>query len=323
MSRLTLIAEPGKHDVVMTRVFDAPRDLVFKTYTDPALVPRWWGPEGVTTIIDTMDVRKGGRWRYIQRDGNGNAYAFNGVYHEVVAPQRLIYTFEFEPMAGHVLLETVTFEEQADGTTRLIDAAVFQSVNDRDGMLSSGMEAGAAESMDRLAALLEKDQTGAAAATTARVERFAAQFQAVNDDIIAIVDTCTDEQWRQACVNEGRSVGVVAHHVAVVHRDFTRIIEALAAGATHSPRSSMEDVDRGNARHARAHAAVGQAETLDVLRTNGAALTHLLRGLGDEHLDRVAGVFGGHELTVAQVVEWVVIGHAREHLASIRATIGD
>jgi uncharacterized protein YndB with AHSA1/START domain len=159
MSKLTLTAEPGQHELVMTRVFDAPRDRVFKTYTDPALVPRWWEPEGMTTIVDTMDVRKGGIWRYIQRDADGNEYAFNGVYHEVKSPERLIYTFEFEPMAGHVLLETITFEELPDGTTRLIDTGVFQSVEDRHAMLSTGMEAGAAESMDRLAALLKEEAT--------------------------------------------------------------------------------------------------------------------------------------------------------------------
>lgn len=136
MSKLTLTAEPGKHELVMTRVFDAPRDLVFKTYTDPALVPRWWGPEGMTTIVDAMDVRKGGIWRYVQHNAEGNEYAFNGVYHEVLAPERLIYTFEFEPMPGRVVLETITFEEQADGTTRLIDTGVFQSVEDRDAMIN-------------------------------------------------------------------------------------------------------------------------------------------------------------------------------------------
>ncbi len=148
------VTTPSDREIVMTRVFDAPRDLVFKTYTDPAAIALWWGPEGVTTVVDTMEARKGGIWRYIHRDANGAEYAFNGVYHEVVAPERLVSTFEFEPMPGHVLLETVTFEELPDGTTKLTDSSVFQSVADRDGMLAMGMEAGAAESMDRLAALL-------------------------------------------------------------------------------------------------------------------------------------------------------------------------
>lgn len=155
MTKLNVIAEPGNHAITMTRSFDAPRDLVFKTYTDPKLIPQWWGPSSVTTIVDQMDVKKGGVWRYIQRAADGNEYAFNGVYHEIVSPERVVYTFEFEGMPGHVLLETVTFEEQ-DGKTKLTDVSVFQSVADRDGMLSSGMEEGAVESMDRFAELLAK-----------------------------------------------------------------------------------------------------------------------------------------------------------------------
>jgi uncharacterized protein YndB with AHSA1/START domain len=154
MGKITLVAEPGKHSLLMTRDFDAPRDLVFKAYTDPALVSQWWGPRGVTTIVDKMEVKKGGIWRYVQRDENGNEYGFNGVYHEVTAPTRLVYTFEFEPIAGHVLLETLTFEEH-NGKTRITDSSIFQSVEDRDGMIQSGMESGAEETWDRFEELLK------------------------------------------------------------------------------------------------------------------------------------------------------------------------
>lgn len=156
MSKLTVTAEPGSHALEMTRDFDAPRDLVFAAYTDPALVPEWWGPAGSTTVVDRMEARPGGSWRYVEREADGTEYAFRGVYHEVAAPERLVYTFEFEPMPGHVLLETIRFEERPDGTTRMVDLSVFQSVADRDGMLASGMESGAAESMDRLEALLDR-----------------------------------------------------------------------------------------------------------------------------------------------------------------------
>lgn len=155
MTKLKLTAEPGSHTISMTRIFDAPRDLVFKTYTDPNLIPQWWGPSSLTTTVDKMEVTKGGVWRFVHRDAGGNQYAFNGVYHESVAPKRLVYTFEFEGMPGHVVLETVTFEEEG-GKTKLTDVSVFQSVEDRDGMLNTGMEEGAGESMDRLAALLVK-----------------------------------------------------------------------------------------------------------------------------------------------------------------------
>lgn len=158
MSNMTVNAEPGSHAIEIVREFDAPRDLVFATWTDPALVPQWWGPEGITTIVDRMEPRKGGSWRYIHRGPDGEEYAFSGVYHEVVAPERVTYTFEFEPMPGHALLETVRFEELPGGRTRMIDSSVFQSVADRDGMLASGMEGGAAESMNRFEALLGRLQ---------------------------------------------------------------------------------------------------------------------------------------------------------------------
>jgi uncharacterized protein YndB with AHSA1/START domain len=145
--------EPGKQEIVMTRTFDAPRDLVFKTMTDPNLIPRWWGPRYLTTTVDEMDLRPGGRWRYLQRDPQGNEHAFHGVYHDITAPERLVFTFEYEGVPGHVLLDTVTLEE-VDGKTRLTDQSVFQSVADRDGMVQSGMESGATEMMERLEELL-------------------------------------------------------------------------------------------------------------------------------------------------------------------------
>jgi uncharacterized protein YndB with AHSA1/START domain len=153
--KAVLAAEPAQHSIVMTREFDAPRELVWKVYTDPAHLPNWWGPRGLTTTVEAMDVRPGGAWRFIQRDTDGNEYAFHGVYHQVVPPERVVSTFEFEGMPGHVMLETMTLEDLG-GRTRLTTTSVFQSVEDRDGMLASGMEQGATESMDRLAELLAK-----------------------------------------------------------------------------------------------------------------------------------------------------------------------
>jgi uncharacterized protein YndB with AHSA1/START domain len=155
MTKINLIAEPGKQQIVITRIFDAPRQLVYKAMTDPELIPQWWGPKRLTTTIDKMELRPGGLWRYVQHDPAGNEYAFHGVYHEIMPHERLVYTFEFEGMPGHVTLETEAFEDH-DGQTKWTDQVVFQSVEDRDGMLSSGMEAGSSESMDRLAELLVK-----------------------------------------------------------------------------------------------------------------------------------------------------------------------
>lgn len=157
MSKLNLITEPGKQEIVITRVFDAPRELVFKALTDPKLIPHWWGPRRLTTAVDKMDVRPGGMWRFINRDASNNEFGFHGVYHEITPPVRLVYTFEFEAMPGHVLMETVRLEE-FKGKTTLIDQSVYQSVEDRDGMLQSGMEEGAAETYDRFAELLKTFQ---------------------------------------------------------------------------------------------------------------------------------------------------------------------
>lgn len=157
MATSQIKAEPGSHEIVMSREFDAPRDLVFKVSTDPDLVPKWWGPRELTTTVATMEPRSGGSWRFVQRDAAGNEYAFHGVYHEIAAPDRIVQTFEFEGMPGHVLLETMTLEDLG-GRTRLTTHSVFQSVADRDGMLQSDMEAGANESLDRLAELLAEAQ---------------------------------------------------------------------------------------------------------------------------------------------------------------------
>jgi uncharacterized protein YndB with AHSA1/START domain len=153
MSGMHFAIEPGKQELVSVRVFDAPRQRVFAAYTDPLLVPQWWGPRRYTTRVDIMEARPGGQWRFINGDAAGNEYAFHGVYHAVVPPALLVYTFEYEGTPGQVLLETITFEED-DGKTRLTDHVVFQSVADRDEMLQSDMEEGAAETMDRFAELL-------------------------------------------------------------------------------------------------------------------------------------------------------------------------
>ncbi len=153
MSKLTVVTEPGKHDIHMTREFNAPRELVFKAYTDPTLIARWWGLRANTTTIDEMEARPGGRWRFVERDPNGEEFAFHGVYHDVVAPERIVQTFEYEGMPGHVVLETATFEV-LDGKTRVVSQSVFQSVEARDGMVASGMEYGAEEGYQRLDELL-------------------------------------------------------------------------------------------------------------------------------------------------------------------------
>jgi uncharacterized protein YndB with AHSA1/START domain len=110
--------------------------------------------------LETFEPRNGGSWRYIHADQDGNEYGFHGVFHEIAAPERIIQTFEFEglPEKGHVTLETARFEALPGDRTRLTAQSVFQSVEDRDGMLQSGMEEGMNDSYDRLDELLETMQ---------------------------------------------------------------------------------------------------------------------------------------------------------------------
>jgi uncharacterized protein YndB with AHSA1/START domain len=158
MNKTLITAEPGKQEVFITREFDAPRELVFKAFTDPKLYVQWLGPRRLKMSLETFEPKDGGRWRYIHKDESGNEYGFHGVNHEVRSPERIIGTFEFEglPEKGHVALETVRFEELPGGRTKLINHSVFQSVADRDGMIQSGMESGVLDSHERLDELLAK-----------------------------------------------------------------------------------------------------------------------------------------------------------------------
>jgi uncharacterized protein YndB with AHSA1/START domain len=151
--KLTVVADPQQPTIVMTRVFDAPRRLVFETHTSPEHVRHWWGRRGSTLPVCEMDFRPGGAWRFVERHPDGQEYAFRGEYREIVPPERIVWTFEFEGMPGHVSVETLTLIER-DGRTTLRSRSLFDTLEDRDGMLQSGMEAGAAETMDRLAEYL-------------------------------------------------------------------------------------------------------------------------------------------------------------------------
>ena len=159
MAKTEYTIEPGKQDITTVTMFDAPRELVFRAYTDPKLFARWWGPRRYTNVIDKFDARSGGEWRVIQRGADGAEFAFHGVNHAVEAPERICQTFEFEGVPGHVALQTATFEAVGN-KTRVTAHAVFESVMDRDGMVASGMRSGADESTERLAELLETMKAG-------------------------------------------------------------------------------------------------------------------------------------------------------------------
>ena len=142
-------------DLVFERTFDAPRDQVWNAFTDPAIIPRWWGQHGTTTTVVEMDVRPGGRWRYVTSAPDRDDIAFYGEYLEVVPPERFEWTFMFDvegvgPMGGP---ETHRFEE-VGGKTRVTSVGHFDTVESIDGALSTGMVRGAIETWDRLEAFL-------------------------------------------------------------------------------------------------------------------------------------------------------------------------
>ena len=156
-NKTSIVAEPGKQEIFITREFDAPRELVFKAHIDPKLFVQWIGPHGLETTLETFEPVSGGTWRFTQKDNDGNEFGFHGVFHEV-SLERVIQTFEFDglPESGHVTLETMTLEALPNGRTKLTTQSVFQSVSDRDGMIQAGMERGINEGYERLDELLEK-----------------------------------------------------------------------------------------------------------------------------------------------------------------------
>lgn len=151
-----IIAEPGVPQIVITREFTAPRELLYRAYVDPDLLVQWLGPRRMTTVIERYEVRDGGTWRYISRDSDGTEYGFRGVFHGTPSPENgIVQTFEFEGAPGHVSLDTLILEER-DGKTLVRTNSVYQSVEDRDAMVASGMDEGVNDSMERLDELLER-----------------------------------------------------------------------------------------------------------------------------------------------------------------------
>jgi uncharacterized protein YndB with AHSA1/START domain len=155
MASTHVIAAPGVPQVVITREFDAPREFLFRAHIDPDLLVQWFAPRGLTMTVDRFDPRDGGTWRYQHWEADGSDYAFHGVFHGDPSPGGFVRTFEFEGTPGHVSLWTVTFSEHG-GKTLLTHNTVYQSVEDRDLDLQSGMQASVSDSMDRLGELLAR-----------------------------------------------------------------------------------------------------------------------------------------------------------------------
>jgi uncharacterized protein YndB with AHSA1/START domain len=155
MNRHTMTT-PTDRTIRVERVFDASRDRVWRAYTDPKLVAQWWG-RGNPLVVERLEVERGGHWRFVETSSEGT-HGFEGRFREVTPQDRLVYTFEWDGMPGHVILEDTTFEDLGDGRTRIVVTSLFFTTEERDGMLGSGMEGGMAESyaaLDRLLATID------------------------------------------------------------------------------------------------------------------------------------------------------------------------
>jgi uncharacterized protein YndB with AHSA1/START domain len=148
------LTTPSDREVRIERVFEAPRDLVWRAFTEPELVAQWWG-RGNELVIERMEVERGGHWRFVEHAADG-VHGFEGRYREVTPPRRLVWTFEWDGMPGHVAVDTTEFEDLGDGRTKVTTTSLFHTGDERDGMLSSGMQQGLDQSYAALDRLLAK-----------------------------------------------------------------------------------------------------------------------------------------------------------------------
>lgn len=148
------ITQPSDREIRIERIFDAPRERVWRAFTEPELIAQWWG-RGRETVIERMEVERGGHWRFLVPDSHFGIQGFEGRYREIVPPERLVWTFEWDGMPGHVAVETVTFEDLGDGRTRLVSESLFHTAAECAGAMRSGMSEGVRDSYAALDRLLE------------------------------------------------------------------------------------------------------------------------------------------------------------------------
>ena len=158
-NKLKIVAEKDKMECFIIREFEAPREMVFKAFSDPEIYVQFWGPDNVSTKLDYYNFKSGGAYRFMNYDDKGKLLcAFNGVIHEVTAPERIIQTAEMEglPEGGHVVLEAFLFENLPGDRSKLTIHEVCRSVADRNAMVESGMDSGLEQGFIRLDQLLTK-----------------------------------------------------------------------------------------------------------------------------------------------------------------------
>jgi uncharacterized protein YndB with AHSA1/START domain len=151
---ISTLTTPTDRELRVERIFDAPRSLVWRAFTDRELIGQWWG-RGNKLDIERFEPERGGHWRFVEHS-EGGSHGFEGRYREVVPEERIVCTFEWDGMPGHVAVNTVVLEDLDDGRTRIISTSLFHTTEERDGMLQSGMEGGLNESYDALDRVLAK-----------------------------------------------------------------------------------------------------------------------------------------------------------------------
>jgi uncharacterized protein YndB with AHSA1/START domain len=149
------VTTPTDREIVLTRVFDAPRHLVWDAFTRPELLKRWFGPRGWSLVVCEVDLKVGGGFRFLLRGPDGQDMGMRGTYREIVPGERSIHTESFDDYPGESTVTTVLVEE--GGTTTLTATVQYPSREVRDAVIQSGMEHGAAESYDKLAELLANE----------------------------------------------------------------------------------------------------------------------------------------------------------------------
>ena len=140
----TKVSTPSDREIRIERIFQAPREQVWRAMTDPKLVAQWWG-RGNELVIERLEVERGGHWRFVEHTSDG-AQGFEGRFREVKPPERMVQTFEWDGMPGHVAVNATHLEDLGDGRTRLVAISLFHTVEERNGMMTSAMEQGVDQS---------------------------------------------------------------------------------------------------------------------------------------------------------------------------------
>jgi uncharacterized protein YndB with AHSA1/START domain len=155
-ARKATVTTPSDREIRIERIFDAPRDRVWRAHTDPKLLAQWWG-RGNKLVIEKFELEPGGHWRFVEHGPEG-VHGFEGRFREVTPQERLVQTFEWDGMPGYTVLETLELQDLDDGRTKIVATSLFFTTEERDGMLQSGMEQGlnqSYEALDRLLATIK------------------------------------------------------------------------------------------------------------------------------------------------------------------------